>query len=159
VPFLSHHGKSLVHPSRTLRRGSGGVDLAIHVSAPRALRPPLRTVIEETWWTFFTHARDVRSNAVNSRRPVLSMSGYPCRGWRDSSKEPSVFTDIISCEAISFRPKGEARFWVLMFLRYVLLKSTLLWCWVSHEVFRLLYAIRMQVSPFERSCLLLKILI
>jgi hypothetical protein len=37
---------------------------------------------------------------------VLSMSGYPCRGWRDSSKEPSVITDVISCEAISFRPKG-----------------------------------------------------
>jgi hypothetical protein len=36
------------------------------VSAPRAPRPPLRMVIEETWWTFFTHMRDVRSNSVNS---------------------------------------------------------------------------------------------
>jgi hypothetical protein len=38
-------------------------------------------------------------------RLVLSMSGYPCRGWRDSSKEPSVITDVIACGAISFRPK------------------------------------------------------
>jgi hypothetical protein len=52
--LLSHHWKLLVHPSRTLRRGSGGMDLAIHVSAPRVPQPPLRTVIEETWWTFFT---------------------------------------------------------------------------------------------------------
>jgi hypothetical protein len=52
--LLSHHGKSLVHPSRTLRRGSSGVDLAIHVLAPRTPRPPLRAVIEETWRTFFT---------------------------------------------------------------------------------------------------------
>jgi hypothetical protein len=34
--------------------GSGGVDLAVHVSAPRAPRLPLCTVIEETWQTFFT---------------------------------------------------------------------------------------------------------
>jgi hypothetical protein len=65
--FLFQTRKSLVHPSCTLRRGSGGVDLAIHVSTPRALRPPLCMVIEETWQTFFTHARDVQSNTVNSR--------------------------------------------------------------------------------------------
>jgi hypothetical protein len=37
------------------------------MSAPWAPWPPPCTVIEETGWTFFTHARDVRSNSVNSR--------------------------------------------------------------------------------------------
>jgi hypothetical protein len=50
-----------------LRRGSGWVDLAVHVSAPWTPWPPLCMVIEKTWRTFFTHARDVRSNSVNSR--------------------------------------------------------------------------------------------
>jgi hypothetical protein len=103
------------------------------------------------------HSQQPGRTAVGpTGRPVLSMSGYPCRGWRDSSKEPSVITDVISCEAISFRPKEEARFWTFMLSSYVLLKSTLLWCWVFREVFRPLYAIRMQVSSFERLGLLLK---
>jgi hypothetical protein len=40
-----------------------------------------------------------RADAGPTGRLVLSMSGYPCRGWRDSSKEPSVITDIIACGA------------------------------------------------------------
>jgi hypothetical protein len=64
---FSHPGKSLVHPNCTLRKGNGWVNLAVHMSAPCALWPPICTVIEETWWIFFTHAQDVRSNAVNSR--------------------------------------------------------------------------------------------
>jgi hypothetical protein len=67
IHFYFHPGKSLVHLSRKLQRGSGGANLAVHMSAPRALWPPLRTVIEETRQTFFTQAWDVRSNAVNSQ--------------------------------------------------------------------------------------------
>jgi hypothetical protein len=81
LPFLSHLWESLVHPSRTLRKGSGWVDLVVHVSAPCALRPPQRTVIEDTWRTFFTHARDVRSNTVNSRgaRPLGPRAVRSCQ--------------------------------------------------------------------------------
>jgi hypothetical protein len=57
---------------------------------------------------------------------VLSMSGYPCRGWHDRSKESSVIANVISCGAISFRPRGSAQLRVLIFSRYVLLKSKLL---------------------------------
>jgi hypothetical protein len=57
----------MVDPSHSLRSGNGRADLAIHVLAPREPRPPLRTVIKETGWTFLTHARDVRSNSVNSQ--------------------------------------------------------------------------------------------
>jgi hypothetical protein len=35
------------------------------------------------------------------------MSGYPCRGWRDSSKESSVITDVIYCEVFPFNSKGK----------------------------------------------------
>jgi hypothetical protein len=67
----------------------------------------------------------------------------------DSSKEPSVIANVISCEAISFQPKGGARFWTFMLSRYVLLKYTLLWCWVFCEALRPLYSIQMQISSFE----------
>jgi hypothetical protein len=52
--------------------GNGGADLAAHASTPRKPRPPLRTVIKETVRTFFIHARDVRSDTINSRdvRPL-----------------------------------------------------------------------------------------
>jgi hypothetical protein len=46
--------KSPIHPSHLFRRGNGGVDLALHVSAPRELRLPLRARIEETRWIFLT---------------------------------------------------------------------------------------------------------
>jgi hypothetical protein len=65
--FLSYFWELSIHPSRPLQRGSGWTDLVVNVSAPREPRPPLRTVIEETMQTFFTHARDVRSNSVISR--------------------------------------------------------------------------------------------
>jgi hypothetical protein len=70
------------------------------------------------------------------------MLGYPCRGWRDNSKEQSVIIDVTSCEAILFRPKREVHFQVLIFSRYVLSKSNaslvlgVLW------VFRSLCAVR-----------------
>jgi hypothetical protein len=52
--------KSPVHPSCLFQRGNGGVDLTIHVSAPRELRLPLRARIEEAW-----DAWDMWSNRVN----------------------------------------------------------------------------------------------
>jgi hypothetical protein len=97
-----------------------------------------------------------RAAAGPTGHPVSSMSGYPYSGWHDSSREPSVITDVISCEAISFQLKGEARSWTFMLSRYVLLKSTLLWCWVFREVFRPLYSIRTQVPSFERFDFLLE---
>jgi hypothetical protein len=33
---------------------------------------------------------------------VLSMSGYPYRGWHDHLKESGIITDVIFYEAISF---------------------------------------------------------
>jgi hypothetical protein len=121
--------KLLVHPSRTLRRGSGGVDLAIHVSAPRPLRLPLHTVIEETWRTFLTQraGRAVKYGQQPERvaagptgRLVLSMSGYPCRGWRDNSNEQDIIIDVMSCGVAFCRPRREGHFRVSIFLRYVL---------------------------------------
>jgi hypothetical protein len=135
--LLSHHGKLLVHPSRTLWRGSGGVDLAVHVSAPRASRPPLRTVIEEAWQTFFTqHAgRAVKygqqpecAAAGPTGRLVSSMSGYPCRGWRDNSNEQRIITDVTFCGVVLFRPGRERHFRVLIFSRYVLSRAHCFFC-------------------------------
>jgi hypothetical protein len=109
------------------------VDLAVHVSAPRALRPPLRTVIEETWRTFFTkhagHAvkygqQPERAAVGPTRRLVLSMSGYPCRGWRDNSNKRGIIIDVTSCGVVFFRPKREGHFRVFIFSRYVLSKAT-----------------------------------
>jgi hypothetical protein len=129
VPFLSHHRKLLVHPSRTLRRGSGGVDLVVHVSVPRALRPPLRTVIEETWRTFFTQ-RAVKYGqqpghvaARPTGRPVLSMSGYPCRGWHDNLNEQCIIVDVTSCGVALFRPRRKGHFLGSVFSTYVLSKA------------------------------------
>jgi hypothetical protein len=47
-----------------------------------------------------------RTDTGRTERLVLSMSGYPCKGWRDSSKEPGVITDVITCGVIFFRRKG-----------------------------------------------------
>jgi hypothetical protein len=105
------------------------VNLAVHVSAPRALRPPLRTVIEEAWRTFFTRCtgravkygqQPVCAATGPTGRPVLSMSGYPCRGWRDNSKKKRIIIDVTSCEAIFFRPRREGCLRVFIFSRYVL---------------------------------------
>jgi hypothetical protein len=65
--FLFHLWKLTANLNRSLRSGNGEADLAIHASAPREPRPPLRMVIKETGRTFLTHARDVRSNLVSSR--------------------------------------------------------------------------------------------
>jgi hypothetical protein len=128
------------------------MDLAVHMSAPRTPRPPLCTVIEKAWRTFFTKraGRAVKygqqpehAAAGPTGHLVLSMSGYPCRRWRDKSKEQSIIIDVTSCEAIFFRPEREDHFRVLIFLRYVLSKSNaslvlgVLW------VFRPLCAIQM----------------
>jgi hypothetical protein len=108
------------------------MDLTIHVSAPRMPRPPLRMVIEEAWRTFFTkhagravkHGQQPEHAATKPTwRLVSSMSGYPCGGWRDNSKEQSVIIDVTPCEVIFFRPKEEDYFRVLILSRYVLSKS------------------------------------
>jgi hypothetical protein len=67
LSFLFHPWKFTVNLSRSPRSGNGRADLAIHVSAPREPRPPLRTVNKETVQTFLTHTRDVRSNVVSSQ--------------------------------------------------------------------------------------------
>jgi hypothetical protein len=99
--------------------GIDGVDLAAHVSAPRTLRPPLCTVIEEAWLTFFTRCvgrvvkygqQPVCVAAGPTRRPVLLMSGYPCRGCHDISKKQCIIIDVTSYEAIFFRPRREGCF-------------------------------------------------
>jgi hypothetical protein len=122
------------------------VDLAVHVSAPRAPRPPLRTVIEEAWQTFFTKRagravkygqQPERTTAGPTGHLVLSMSGYPCRGWRDDSKKQSIIIDITSYGAIFFRPKREGHFRVFMFLRYVLSNPIAFWCRVFFGSFAL----------------------
>jgi hypothetical protein len=132
VPFLSHHGKLLVHPSHTLRRRSSGVDLAVHVSVPRMPRPPLCTVIEETWRTFLTQCtgravkygqQPERAAAGPTGRLVSSKLGYPCRGWRDNSNEQGIITDVTSCGVALFRPRREGHFRVLIFSRYVLSRA------------------------------------
>jgi hypothetical protein len=92
--FLFHFWKSLIHPSRPLQRGSGWTNLAIHVSAPWGPRPPLCTVIEETWRTFFTHARDMRSNSVNNRDARIQ---GPLDVWS------------CQCQVISAKDRGIAR--------------------------------------------------
>jgi hypothetical protein len=46
--------KSPDHPGRLSRRGNDGVNLAVHVLAPRELRLPLRTGIEEARQIFLT---------------------------------------------------------------------------------------------------------
>jgi hypothetical protein len=82
------------------------------------------------------------------------MSGYPYRGWRDSSKKQCIITDVASCEAIYFRPRGEVFFHFFIFLRYVLSGLTaslvvgVLWD------FRPPCVIRAQGSFFKASCLL-----
>jgi hypothetical protein len=87
------------------------VDLAVHVSAPHAPQPSLRMVIEEARQTFFTkragHAvkygkQPEHAAAGPTGCLVLSMSGYPCKGWRDNSKEQSVIIDVTSCEVVFF---------------------------------------------------------
>jgi hypothetical protein len=87
------------------------MDLAIHVSAPRALWPPPHMVIEEAWRTFFTKRagcavkygqQPERAAAGPTGNLILSMSGYPCRGWRDKLKEQSIIIDVTSCEATFF---------------------------------------------------------
>jgi hypothetical protein len=65
--FLFYLWKFMADLRRSLRSGNGGANLAVHASAPREPRPPLRTVIKETERIFLTHARDVWSNWVNSR--------------------------------------------------------------------------------------------
>jgi hypothetical protein len=90
------------------------MNLAIHVSAPRALRTPLRTVNEEAWQTFFTRCagravkhgqHSVCAAAGPTWHPVLSMSGYPYRGWHDNSKKQCIIIDVTPCEAISTQKK------------------------------------------------------
>jgi hypothetical protein len=49
------------------------VNPATHVSAPRALWPPLRTVIEEAWQTFFTGG--ARHAVKCSQQPVCADLG------------------------------------------------------------------------------------
>jgi hypothetical protein len=107
------------------------MDLAIQVSAPRASRPPLRTVIEEAWQTFLTkHAgraikhgqQPERAVAGPTGRLVLSMLGYPCREWHDKLKEQSIIIDVTSCWAAFFRPEREGHFRVFIFSIYVLSK-------------------------------------
>jgi hypothetical protein len=132
------------------------VNPAVHMSAPHALRPPLRTVFEEAWQTFSTRCagravkygqQPVCAAAGPIGLPVLSMSGYPCRGWRDNSKKQCIIIDVTFCEAIFFRPRREGCFRVFIFLRYVLsgfaasLVPGVLW------VFRPLCVIRAQGSP------------
>jgi hypothetical protein len=141
------------------------VNPAVHMSAPHALRPPLRTVFEEAWQTFSTRCagravkygqQPVCAAAGPTGCLVLSMSDYPCRGWRDNSKEQSVIIDVTSCEAIFFRPKREGRFRVFIFSRYVLSKPIASLVMDVLCVFRPLCVIRMQGMPFERSCFLLE---
>jgi hypothetical protein len=95
------------------------MDLVVHMLAPRAPQPPLCTVIEEAWRTFFTKRagcavkycqQPERAAAGSTGRLVLSMPGYPCRGWHDKSKEQSIIIDVTSCEATSFRPKKRRSF-------------------------------------------------
>jgi hypothetical protein len=102
------------------------------MSTPRTLRPPLCMVIEETWWTFFTqraghavkYGQQLERTAVGpTGRLVLSMSGYPCRGWYDNSNGQGIITNIMSCGVAFFRPRKEGRFRVSIFLRYVLSKA------------------------------------
>jgi hypothetical protein len=101
-----------------MRSGSGGVNLAIHVSAPWELWPPLRTVIEEAWQTLFhpSAGHAVKYGQQPGRAAigptvclVLSESGHPSRRWRDNSRESGVSTDVVSCKADLFRPKGQGR--------------------------------------------------
>jgi hypothetical protein len=108
--------KSLIHPGRTLRSKSGGVNLAIHVSAPRELQPPLRTMLEEARQTLFHpsagHAvkygqQPGRAAAGPTACLVLSKSGHPSRRWRDNSRESGVSADVVSCKADFFDPKGK----------------------------------------------------
>jgi hypothetical protein len=79
--------KSPIHPSRLFRSGNGGVDLALHVLAPRELRLPLRAIIEEMRRIFLTErvgcaVKQSQWSGVHyegpSERLVLSMSGHPC---------------------------------------------------------------------------------
>jgi hypothetical protein len=108
------------------------VDLAVHVSAPCAPWPLLRMVIEGAWRTFFTQraGRAVKYGQQTERAAagpigclVLSMSGYPCRGWRDNSNEQGIITDVTSCGVDLFRPRREGHFRVLIFSRYVLSRA------------------------------------
>jgi hypothetical protein len=59
------------HLNRLFQRWNGGVYLALHVSAPRELRPTICARIEETQQDFFSpDAWDVRSNRVNGRHAL-----------------------------------------------------------------------------------------
>jgi hypothetical protein len=88
--------KSPAHPSHLFQRGNGNVDLAIHVSAPRELRLPLCTGIEEARHIFLTGRA---GHAVKqSQWPACAAWGLPgvwscqCQaisatGWCENSGE------------------------------------------------------------------------
>jgi hypothetical protein len=135
------------------------MNMAAHVSASRALRPPLRTVNEEAWRTFFTGCagRAVRhgqqpeyATAGPTGRPVLSMSGYPCRGWRDNSNKQCIIVDVTSCEVILFRPRREGCFQVFIFSSASIaprvrdLCSSVLFTWANNSA--LLFEVRILIS-------------
>jgi hypothetical protein len=95
------------------------VNLAVHVSAPRALWPPLRTVIEEAWWTFLTGCA---GRAVKySQQPVCAALGplgvrscqcqaIPGAGGMTTRRSNASSLMSLPARFIFFRPRKEAFF-------------------------------------------------
>jgi hypothetical protein len=73
--FIPSQKKSSDHLSRSLRSGSGSVNLAVHVSAPRELWHPLRTGIEEARQIFLI--RRAGHAVKQSQQPVCATWGPP----------------------------------------------------------------------------------
>jgi hypothetical protein len=134
------------------------------VSVPRAPRGPLRTVIEETGRTFFTHARDVRSNSVNSRdarvsgpqdiwscqcQAILAENGVTARR---SQASPLM---SVHAEHFLFDSRDKRDFGLSYFRGMCSRKLNFLGAGFFSKPFCPLCVIWMQISPFERSCFLL----
>jgi hypothetical protein len=140
------------------------VNPAVHVSAPRALWPSQRTVIEEAWRTFFT---ECAGRAVKcSQQPVCADLGpwgvqscqyqaIPVVGGVTTRRSSVSSLMSLLVRLFSF-DQEERLFRVFIFSRYVLsgltasLAASVLWD------FRPLCVIRAQGSPFEVFCLLFK---
>jgi hypothetical protein len=106
--------KSPIHLSRLFRRGNGGVDLAIHMSAPRVLRLPLRMRIEEAWRIFLTgcagHAVKLSQWPAYAAWVPPGVWSCQCQaisatGCRDNSREQRVISDVTSGKVSSFIEK------------------------------------------------------
>jgi hypothetical protein len=65
------------------------------------------------------------------------MSGYPCRGWRDSSKKQCIIIDVTSCEAIFFDLEEKVVFESSSFRGMYYQGSPLLWWRVFFGFFAL----------------------